>query len=133
MKLEETEIKLRRMLLPVLGVDTLEEVLPHHSLVFDLGAESLDFVELMYLIEREFGVALKMNEIVLAGGMFSEEDLFLDDNLTLQGYEILKKHFPEHSEKIRQGMSKFALFSLVTVRDLAQIVHSKLMKEENRC
>lgn len=130
MKLEEVETKLRLMLLPVLGIDTVEDVLPHHSLVFDLGAESLDFVELIYLIERDFGVALKMDEIVLSEGMHSEQDIFQDDNLTLNGYEILRQHFPEHSDKIKQGMSKFALYSLVTVRNLAGIIHYKLMKEE---
>ena len=33
-----------------------EEVGPDASLVDELGADSLDFVELMYLMEHEFGV-----------------------------------------------------------------------------
>ena len=41
------EEKLREILLPVLGLDEIEEVQPEHSLVKDLEADSIDFVEII--------------------------------------------------------------------------------------
>ena len=120
------ENKLRELLLPVLGYDSINEIHPGDSLVHDLGAESLDFVELMYLVEREFGVALKTGEIVLAGGRLTEQDIFQDDLLSAGGSEILKTQFPDHADKIQEGMHRFAMFSLVTVGDLARIIHWKI-------
>ena len=43
-----------------------EEIEPDASLVDDLGADSLDFVELMYLMEQEFEVRFGKEDMSLA-------------------------------------------------------------------
>jgi acyl carrier protein len=47
----------RKVLVAVLGVDEVE-LTPDSKLVDDLGADSLDLVELSMALEEEFGVSL---------------------------------------------------------------------------
>lgn len=128
MELTVIESKLREMLLPILGLDSIEEVQPQHSLVHDLGAESLDFVEIMYVIERDFGVVLKTKEIIFGGSSVTENQVFTDGKLTDTGVMLITEQFPENAEKITVGLTKIDIFSLITVRDLAKIVFMKMTK-----
>lgn len=120
------EYKLREMLLPILGFNSVEEVQPQHSLVRDLGAESLDFVEIMYVIERDFGVVLKTKEIIFGGSSITENQVFADGKLTADGVMLITQQFPENAAKITVGLTKVDIFSLITVRDLAKIISLKM-------
>ena len=126
----EVETKLREMLVPVLGLEGPHEVIMDKSLVRDLGADSIDFVEIVYLIEKNFGVVLKTGEIVAAG--VSPEELFSDDRLTERGAELIAANLGEGKSRYRAGMTKVELFSALTVRDLATVIALKLGERENR-
>ncbi len=54
---ENIEEKVREIIADRLGVDP-EEVTPDASFVEDLGADSLDTVELVMALEEEFGVEI---------------------------------------------------------------------------
>ena len=60
-----TTDQLRELLMPVLGITSIDEIKPESALVRDLGAESIDFVEILYLIETEMGVKIKIQEIAM--------------------------------------------------------------------
>ncbi len=51
------EDKIREIIVEQLGV-TAEEVVPEASFIDDLGADSLDIVELVMAIEEEFGLEI---------------------------------------------------------------------------
>jgi acyl carrier protein len=51
------EDKIREMIVEQLGVST-EEVVPEASFIDDLGADSLDIVELVMAIEEEFSLEI---------------------------------------------------------------------------
>lgn len=119
----ETVEKLRKLLLPVLGFDSVEEVLPEHSLVKDLGADSIDFVEIIYQIEQDFGVIIKTSEIIVAG--VNSENLFEDGRLTSAGASMICEQLPDSGPRYKEGMTKIELFSNITVRDLARIIEIK--------
>ena len=51
------EDKIREIIIEQLGVAT-EEVVPEASFIDDLGADSLDIVELVMAIEDEFGLEI---------------------------------------------------------------------------
>ena len=51
------EDKIREIIVDQLGV-TAEEVVPEASFIDDLGADSLDIVELVMAIEEEFGLEI---------------------------------------------------------------------------
>ena len=52
-------------LVPILGLDSINDIHPESALVRDLGAESIDYVEILYMIENEFGVKIKISEITM--------------------------------------------------------------------
>lgn len=115
------ENKLRELLLPVLGYTDVSFIQPDSSIVEDLGADSIDFVEIVYVIERNFGVTLKMNQIFSSSLKISAEELFQDGHLTKDGAELINRKL-ESGNKYKEGMSKIKLFSVLTVKDLAKII-----------
>jgi len=115
--------QLRELLVPVFGLDSIEEVEPEFALVDDLGADSIDFVEIVYLIEKNFKVSLKTDEMILGGVVISGESLFEDGLLTPQGVEHLKSAFPDR--EFEANTTKAQLFAKLTVTDLAQVIEYK--------
>jgi len=69
------ETKLRELLIPVFGLNTVDEIQPQHSLVSDLGATSIDFVEISYIVESNFGVVIKTNELMIGGITINPDDI----------------------------------------------------------
>lgn len=121
----DIEKKLREILIPVFALNSIEEIQPEHSLVNDLGADSLDFVEIIYLIESHFGVILKVNEIISGTIKINPDDLFTDGILTEEGASIIQKSLPETSDRFRAGLTKKDIFSLLTVKDLVNLIKIK--------
>ena len=118
-------VKLQELLLPVFGLDSIEEVQPEFALVNDLGADSIDFVEIVYLIEKNFKVSLKTDEMILGGVIISSETLFEDGLLGSEGVEHLKNAFPNRADEFKENTSKVELFAKLTVNDLAQVIEYK--------
>jgi len=119
------EEKLKDILALVFNLESRDEIHDTDSLIEDLGADSLDFVEILHLIERNFGVVIKSSEIMLGGSNLAMEELFRDGRLTAGGTDSLKTAFGEKRDRFREGMTKLELFSLLTVGDLAAIIRSK--------
>jgi acyl carrier protein len=122
------EEELRQILLPVFGLETIDEIQPEHSLIGDLGAESLDFVEIIFLIEKQFGVVLETRDLMLGTSGLKNEDLFTDGRLTSEGAILLANEFPARAACFRVGMTKVDFFSLLTVRDMADIITEYMLK-----
>jgi len=118
-------VKLQELLLPVFGLDSIEEVQPEFALVNDLEADSLDFVEIVYLIEKNFNISLKTDEMILGGVIISSDTLFEDGLLSDEGVEHLKSAFPNRADEFEASTSKVQLFSKLTVGDLAQVIEYK--------
>lgn len=122
----DIEIKFKTMLLPILGLDSVDEIENDHSLVNDLGADSLDFVELVFRIEREFAIKLETKEIVLGGIKYSDDVLFREGRLTEKGLEIIKQNFSRDTDRFRINMTKVDIFQAINVGDIIRIIKSKI-------
>lgn len=93
-----------------------EEVKPGMALGHELGAESLDFVDIIFRIQSEFkihfyegGLIEKLSEV------FGPEVLSDGDRLTDLGAEVLRRRMPEvDPSKINPGMSATSIGSLYT-------------------
>lgn len=125
--------ELRKLLLPVFGMEDISEVNPEYSLVNDIGADSLDFVEIIHLIEKNFGIVVTTNSLMAGGKNYKTEELFDEGLLTENGEKLLKDSFQSREEQIKKGMSKIDLFSLLTVEDLAQIIKEKINELDRVC
>lgn len=123
--MNDIENKLAAMLVPVLGANSAEEIKPELSLVEDLGAESLDFVEITYLVKKEFGVELKVSAIVSGAASSNPDELFIDGALTEAGAAVINGKLPGRKAPFKAGMTKADIFSSLTVGDLAAIIRMK--------
>ena len=115
--------KLRELLIPVFGLTSIEEVKPEHSLVKDLGATSIDFVEISYLIEGHFNVVIKTNELMIGGTAINPDELFVEGILTQEGASILNANM--NGDKFVAGNTRRDLYESITVADLAYVIKVK--------
>lgn len=125
--------RLRQLLLPVFGLDSIDEIEPSASLVNDIGADSLDFVEITYLIEKEFGVVLKTSELLVAGAKVDTDSLFVEGRLSDEGLESLRGYLPKDSQRFRAGMTKMDLFQSLSAQDLADLIRQRLETAGQSC
>ncbi|MFA5712920.1 MAG: phosphopantetheine-binding protein [Bacteroidales bacterium] len=118
----DTLEKLQQLLLPILGLENREEVKPESALVRDLGAESIDFVEIFYEIENQFGVKIKVQEIAQSDYGNSEGSV---DNGKISAETAAKLNADFNSDRFVEGLTIRELFETFTVRDLATIIDRK--------
>jgi acyl carrier protein len=120
--MQDIERKLMENLVPILGLDSVGDIHPDSALVRDLGAESIDFVEILYMIENEFGVKIRISEITMndygAGG-FPE-----DGRLTPELAARLNEDFD--TAQFKEGMTTADIFQLFTVHNLAKVIEKKM-------
>ncbi len=120
----DVEYKLRELLMPVLGIVNIEEIKPSHALVNDLGAESIDFVEILYLIETHLGVKIQIQEITMVD--YASVDMPVDGKVTRVIAEKLNRDFK--TDKFHEGQSVRDIYENFTVGDLATIIALKKEK-----
>ncbi len=119
------EEKLKEILARVFNLESPGSIRMTDSLIADLGADSLDFVEILHLVERTFGVVIRTSEILTGQSDLPEKEMFVDGRLTPRGVEVLQGTFSGKRSDFREGMTKIDLFSLLTVGDMAAIIRSK--------
>jgi acyl carrier protein len=123
----ETEVfeKVRTALTDALGVDD-DEVKPEATLVGDLGAESIDFLDIVFRLEKAFNVKIPRGEL-FPDDILTNAQYVKDGKLTEVGMSELKKRMPF------ADLSRFEKNPLVkdfgnqlTVQDMCRYVASKL-------
>ena len=122
--------RVRKRLAEVLAI-VPDEILPESKLVDDLGAESLDLVELMYMLEQEFDIQLSRDDLSLSAQLGIPEDEIHDNEvLTARALELLREHFPKAKDLLQDGITRRHLAALLTVEEIARAVRKKV--EEQR-
>jgi acyl carrier protein len=80
-------------LIDALNVDA-EEVKPSATLQGDLGAESIDFLDITFRLEREFGIKIPRGEL-FPEAIFQGDPEFVDNGtVTDQGLQELRERMP---------------------------------------
>lgn len=107
-----------------LGVDE-DEVTPDATLMDELGAESIDLLDILFRIERSTGVKIQAADLsaYLQGGIPDEE--FGDENeiVTDKGLEQLKTVMPQiDPDELRGKLEAEKVINLFTVQNLADMV-----------
>ncbi|MEO8661175.1 MAG: phosphopantetheine-binding protein [Bryobacteraceae bacterium] len=92
-----------RIVAKSLRVDAAK-VTPDASLTTDLGAESLDLIEITMETESEFNIWLpEKNILETASDVFGQDVLYKDGQLSEAGKELLKKRMPESDQHLFSG------------------------------
>ena len=127
MPYEDVFTKLRKMIADSLAIDE-SRVMPESRLIDDLGADSLDFVDLTFGIENEFGVKLRESDMNFLTGLdFSSPAVMKDGFLTRETIESIAPIMPalQHVAD-RSRVTPRELFSLLTVETLCLMVERQL-------
>jgi acyl carrier protein len=119
--------RLAPLLVEVLGVEP-KRITPGSGLVRDLGAESIDLLDLSFRIEEEFKISLEANEVEkearlrLPGGVY-EKDGFL----TEEAIAGLPQLIPEVDRtRLVAGLRKTDVPALLTVAFFVRLIARKL-------
>ena len=115
------------MIAESLAIDEADIAL-HSRLIDDLGADSLDFVDLVFAIERTFGVKIREADLNFLGRLdFSSPTVMKDGFLTPETIETLLPLMPALGDvPDRARVTPGELFSLLTVESLCLMVERHL-------
>lgn len=122
---EEIFEKVAEILVDSLGADE-EEVTMEATLVDDLGAESIDLLEIVFNLEKAFDVKIDRSELI-PEDLFSNVEYVVDGKLTPAGLAILEERLPNANlDAFKQNPMVQNIAKILTVADLCGVVEQKL-------
>jgi acyl carrier protein len=89
---DEIMDKVRQALMGALGVDE-DEVIPTARIRADLGAESIDFLDIVFRLEKEFNIKIPRADL-FPDGVLTTEEFVQQGTFTPRGLEELKARMP---------------------------------------
>ncbi|MEE9465247.1 MAG: phosphopantetheine-binding protein [Candidatus Neomarinimicrobiota bacterium] len=127
MKREDGLAIIRSAVAESLALD-VDQVTSSSRLVSDLGMDSLDFIEIIFILEKEFSIKIREEELnFLSRLSTSATDISPDGYLTTEAIDQLRPQFPAMDEL--EDLTKVTpaqLFSLITLETLWLIVEKKI-------
>ena len=126
MSKEQVMEQVKTVMVDALGVDD-EEVKPEATLMGDLGAESIDFLDIVFRLEKQFGIKIPREELFPAETLMNNPELVADGKLTAKGIAELKARMP-HTDisDFAKNPEMSKLGDLLTVGMIVNFVESKL-------
>lgn len=89
---EEIFSKVRETIVGALGVDE-GDIKPESSLTRDLGAESIDYIDIIFRLEKAFEIKIPSGEL-FPGNILADERFVKEGTVTPEGLEELKAKVP---------------------------------------
>ena len=122
---EEVFEKVQAALMDALGVEE-DEVTPEATMVGDLGAESIDFLDIVFKLEKAFGITIPREEL-FPDDILTNAEYVKDGKVTEQGISELKTRLPWADLTRFESNPRVQDFgNLLTVNDLCRYVERKL-------
>lgn len=102
------------------------EVKLESILMEDLGAESLDFLDIVFRLEREFDIQITRGEMEKASrGDMSADEFAPGGVISERGLERLRELMPEAKDRIAPGLRPSTILTLFSVQTFANMVIGK--------
>jgi acyl carrier protein len=125
---EEIFDKVREALVDALGVDD-DEVTPTATLQGDLDAESIDFLDIVFRLEKAFDIKIERGEL-FPEDILTDTDLVQDGKVNAAGIAKLKERMPfADLTKFEANPVVQNLGQQLTVQDMCNFVAYKLAKK----
>ncbi len=122
---EEVFAKIKNALVEALGVEE-DEVVPEATLVGDLGAESIDFLDIVFRLEKAFDIKIPRGEL-FPEDVLTNPQYVQDGKVTPAGLAELRRRMPfANLEKFEQNPVVQDFGNLLTVADMCRFVESKV-------
>jgi len=123
----KTEIfaKVQEALIDALGVDD-DEVKPDATLQGDLGAESIDFLDIVFRLEKAFGIKIERGEL-FPEDILTNTEYVEEGKVNSAGMSKLKERMPfADLTRFEADPSVQNLGKQLTVQDMCNFVEHKL-------
>ena len=122
---EEVFAKVQEALVDALGVDD-DEVTPEATMVGDLGAESIDFLDIVFRLEKAFDIEIPRSEL-FPEDILTNAEYVQDGRVTDEGIEKLKERMPFIDlSRFEENPAVQEFSNLLTVNDLCRYIETKV-------
>jgi acyl carrier protein len=103
-----------------------DEVAVTSSLMEDLGAESLDFLDIVFQLEQTFAIEITRGEMERAArGDMTDEEFAPGGVISEAGLTRLRELMPEAGARIKPGLRPRQILSLFSVQTFVNLVAAK--------
>jgi acyl carrier protein len=118
--------KVQEVMIDALGVDD-DEVTIGATLMGDLGAESIDFLDIVFRLEKVFAIKIPREELFPAEDLMNNSEFILNGKLTEKGLAELRDKMP-HTDltEFEKDPDINKLGDLFTVNAIVNYVENKL-------
>src|SRR3954463_25262 len=107
-----------------------DEVAPQATLQGDLGAESIDFLDIVFRLEREFGIKIPRGELFPESIFQGDPDFVQAGRVTPRGLDELRTRMPfADLAEFEKNPEVSKLSDLFTVELIARYVEGKLAQK----
>ncbi len=127
MPMSEAEVfaKVKETLVEALGVDE-EQVTPQAKITSDLGAESIDFLDIVFRLEKALNIKIPRGEL-FPDNVLNNPQYVQDGKLTAAGLATLKERMPHVDFTEFQGNPDISrMGDLFTVQTIVNYVTRKV-------
>ena len=123
---EEIYDKVSATLVEALNVDE-EEIKPTSTLQGDLGAESIDFLDIVFRLEREFAINIPRGELFPESIFQGDPEFVQEGRVTERGLEELRARMPfADLSNFEKNPEVSAISDLFTVDMITRYIQGKL-------
>src|SRR5438034_11418066 len=123
---EEIYSKVSATLVEARHVDE-EDIKPTATLQGDLGAESIDFLDIVFRLEREFGIKIPRGELFPESIFQGDPEFVQDGKVTQKGLDELRARMPfADLSKFEANPEVSAISDLFTVEMITHYIQGKL-------
>jgi acyl carrier protein len=128
---DEIFSKVSATLVEALNVDE-DDIKPTSTLTGDLGAESIDFLDIVFRLEREFGIKIPRGELFPESIFAGDPEFVQNGKVTDQGLSELKTRMPfADLTGFEKNPEISALSDLFTVELITRYIQGKLAASNN--
>lgn len=116
----DIDARVRQIVAGALDVP-LERVRPQSSLIDDLGAESIDFIDIVFRLESDFGIEIPQEDI-WTGSIDTTDEASI-----AAGIARLKTAMPEFRwDRLPERVTRDDLPALITVQTITEYLRRRL-------
>src|SRR5262249_36484253 len=128
---DEIYSKVSATLVEALNVEE-GEIKPTSTLQGDLGAESIDFLDIVFRLEREFGIKIPRGELFPESIFQGDPDFVQNGVVTPKGLEELRARMPfADMSRFEANPKVEAISDLFTVDMITRYIEGKLAQPSN--
>jgi acyl carrier protein len=122
----EIDARVTKVLVQALGLEE-DDIKPSATLQGDLGAESIDFLDIVFRLEREFGIKSPQGELLPSLIFRGDPDNVQDGQLTDEGLAALRSQMPYADlSALERDRRLNGIYDLFTVDLLSSYIGWKL-------